>query len=391
MDAQPAGSVRCFSCFRPVADCLCASLPSVENRTEVVVLQHRRERKHPFNTARLVGGALRNSHFLVGHKQELAARAPLRDEAVLLYPGPGAELLSQLPPACFPRQLVIVDGTWHQAKTLVRDLAVLRELPRVQLAPARPSEYQLRREPNAQFLSTLEAVVAALRILEPETRGLDELLNAFRQMISRQLAHPRSQIAPRFATQGKRGWRNVPLAFVQHPDRVVVAYGESAEGGQRQAPGIAKKRLPPVYWVAERLVTGERFGTTVQSSQPLSESFLRHLELAESHFAGAPTLADASQAWQAFLRPQDLVVVYHGGAARLHEQLAGHTQPCLILKSIDDAPGEPARSLEELVAQRQVTPGPAHFPGRAGRRLANAVAYVHFLTERLRQAGRNHS
>ena len=379
MESTSPGQLRCTSCFRPSSACLCATLPTVENRTEVVILQHRRERKHPFNTARLVARSLRNAQFLVGHKHELEARAPLSDGAALLYPGPDAELLDRLPVEKFPKQLVIVDGTWHHAKTLVRDLPVLRQLPRVKLAPSRPSEYQIRREPNAQALSTLEAVVSALRVLEPETGGLEELMMAFRRMIARQLSHPRSAAAPRFASQGKRSWQNVPLVFADQLQRVVVAYGESAEGGPRHAPAIAKKRLPPIYWVAERLVSEERFGTTIRPDQPMDETFLNHLELTQAHFEDALSLADASAHWRAFLRPHDVVVVYHGGAARLHEQLTGGSHPCLILKSIDVPPDSAARSLEELVAREQPSQGPTHFAGRAGRRLANAITFVQFL------------
>ena len=78
-----------------------------------------------------------------------------------------------------PRQLVIIDGTWHHAKTIVRDMPALHYVPRYRIAPDEPSRYRIRREPSAMFLSTVEATVAALRVLEPQTRGLDQQLGAF--------------------------------------------------------------------------------------------------------------------------------------------------------------------------------------------------------------------
>ncbi len=188
---------RCYGCFRPAPDCFCAVIPTIDNQTEVLILQHRREHFHPFNTARIVQRALQNSCLLVDRNQQLAARLVLKPGAVLLYPGPGVALLQDLPADRRPEQLVILDGTWNHVKTLLRDLPVLHSLPCYQLAPTAPSRFRIRLEPSAACLSTVEATVAALRILEPHTPGFDQLLNAFDQMIARQLTHLQSQFIPR--------------------------------------------------------------------------------------------------------------------------------------------------------------------------------------------------
>lgn len=180
---------RCYGCFRPIAACFCASIPSIDNQTAVLMLQHRRERFHRFNTARIVHKALRNSQLLADNTIQLREQARFKPRAALLYPGASARLLSELTPAERPEQLVLLDGTWHQAKTLLRDIPALREMPRYRLLPSAPSRYRIRREPNEWALSTLEAAVAALRILEPETGGLHFLLLAFNKMVEDQLAH----------------------------------------------------------------------------------------------------------------------------------------------------------------------------------------------------------
>ena len=147
----------------------CAAIPTIDNQTEVLILQHVRERFHPFNTARIVHKALQNSKLLIDHTPGFAAGLPLKPRAGLLYPGPEATLISDLRRDERPEQLVILDGTWHHAKTMVRDVAALRALPRYRLAPAAPSRFRIRREPSATALSTVEATVAALQVLEPET------------------------------------------------------------------------------------------------------------------------------------------------------------------------------------------------------------------------------
>jgi DTW domain-containing protein YfiP len=376
---------RCYGCFRPVSDCFCAAIPTIDNQTEVLILQHMRERFHPFNTARIVRKSLKNSRFLVDHTQRLAAALSLKPRAGLLYPGPEATLLSDLPLDERPEQLVIVDGTWHHTKTLVRDIPALRALPRYRLAPASPSRYRIRREPSAISLSTVEAIIAALRFLEPNTQGLDQLMDAFLSMVDRQLAHPKAEHGWRRIERRPRTFRNIPLALLGDLDHVVVAYGESAPG----EPGNEKALRLPIYWVAQRVGTGERFACVIQPQCPLQESLLRHLEMSREDFSTALSLEEARKSWAAFLRPSDTLAVYNQGAARLLNQISTKAIPCLVLKSVDFNPHQRYGTLDELlIAEGLGVPAVQH-PGRAGKRLANVLALVRHLNalgRRLRTA-----
>ncbi len=92
--------------------------------------------------------SLQGCELLVAYNDELAARfesLPLRDDVGLLYPGPHSELLGELPPHRRPSQLVVLDGTWHQAKTLYRDIPRLHHIPQYRLAPSSPGRYRIRR------------------------------------------------------------------------------------------------------------------------------------------------------------------------------------------------------------------------------------------------------
>ena len=367
---------RCYSCFRPKRDCFCGAIPVIDNKTAVLILQHRRERFHPFNTARIVAKSLQNSCFLIDHIPGLAARVQLQPHAGLLYPGPGAKLLSDVPPAQRPGQLVVLDGTWHQAKTLLRDIPALHDLPRYRLAPASPSRYRIRREPNALSLSTIEATVAALRVLEPHTVGLDRLLEVFNSMVERQLRYPKSEAGWRFHANRSRTSKHVPLALLQDPDSIVVAYGESAAGG----PGRDRVSRYPVFWVAQRLGTGERFACAIQPQFPLDESFLGHLELTHEDFSQALSLAAFREAWAAFHRPGDTLAVYSQSTASLLTSINARFARCLVLKSIDFNPEQRYGTLDEVLRAEGLVSGPAQHPSRAGRRLANAVAFVQHLT-----------
>ena len=347
----------------------------IENKTEVLIVQHVRERFHPFNTARIVRKALRNSSLLVDQTARLAARLRLKPRAGLLFPGRDAPLISDVPPDQRPEQLVVLDGTWHQAKTLVRDIAALHDLPRYQLVPAAPSRYRLRREPTATSLSTIEATVAALRVLEPDTRGLDELLDAFHGMVERQLTHPKAQDGWRRKDSRHRTSRNIPLALLGDLDQVVVAYGESAAGGR----GCDRVPRYPVFWVAQRFGTGERFACAIQPEFPLQESFLGHLRLTREHFSRAVSRDEFRKSWAAFQRPGDTLAVYSHSTAHLLTRIRANFSPCLILKAVDFHPQQRYQSLDELLTGEGLVSGPAQHPGRAGQRLANVVALVQHL------------
>ena len=196
---EPAGArVRCFTCWKPESHCLCGRVPRVANRTHVTILQHPRERFHAIGTARIARlgleqVALHVPSAPVTRSLFVDARPP--GAAGLLFPGPDARELATLAPGERPDALVVLDGTWGQARKLYRANPWLDALPRYALAPALPTNYRIRRAPRASYVSTIEAIVAALRIVEPETPGLDGLLAAFDAMIDAQAAY--SHRAPR--------------------------------------------------------------------------------------------------------------------------------------------------------------------------------------------------
>lgn len=366
---------RCLACFRPLADCHCSTIPLIDNQVEVLILQHRRERFHPFNTARLAHQGLRNSTLLVDHVPQLAARLELRPGAGLLFPSRDARLLSSLAPHERPAQLVVVDGTWHQAKTLVRDIPALATIPRFRLEPAAPSDYRIRREPNAQALSTVEAVVAALRDLEPETRGCDELLAAFRLMVDRHLAHPKVDEARRRLARPTRTWKNVPLALLGSLDGLVLAYAEIAPVPR----GVRRIASSPLVVAAQRWESGETFFRTVRSSSPPDATLLAHLDLTAAEFTGAAPLEEVAQAWRAWLRPGDQTIVYSPGTGRQIDELSSRIDASIVLKSVDFHAERRYPSLDDLVAGENLPLEAPATPGRAGRRLANLAAVARHL------------
>lgn len=191
---DPSGSLHeprrfCYRCHKSAATCICGVISTVANRTGITILQHPHERFHAIGSVRIARLGLERVRVkeCIPWRPDQAALSEVSADAALLYPGPSAERLDRIPVGERPRELVILDGTWFHAKKIYDALPGLRAMRTVVIEPTQPSNYRIRREPKAGYLATIEAIVEALRILEPDTEGIETLLDAFRSMIDRQL------------------------------------------------------------------------------------------------------------------------------------------------------------------------------------------------------------
>ncbi|WP_217477159.1 tRNA-uridine aminocarboxypropyltransferase [Stutzerimonas stutzeri] len=176
----------CCRCQRPSSHCLCALIPSVTNETAVLILQHPSEAGHALNTARLAALGLTNAELRIGERFD---DLPIDDgiESYLLFPGEQAIGLGELAQATRPLRLIVPDGTWRKARKLLHVNPWLASLPRVALPEGLSSRYRLRKAPMPGALSTLEAIVTTLNLLEGSNR-FDALLKPFDAMIEAQIA-----------------------------------------------------------------------------------------------------------------------------------------------------------------------------------------------------------
>ena len=372
---------RCYGCYRPVDRCFCKHIPIINNQTRVLILQHFRERVHPFNTARILRRSLQNSEMFAGGIDGLAtlfSQMRLGNDAALLYPGDGSELLENIPQSEMPHQLVVLDGTWHHTKTIFREIPQLKRLRKVRLAPTEPSRYGIRREPHVLFLSTLEATVAALRCIEPETEGFDKLVAAFTFMVESQMAHPKSEESVR-RKHRPRAPLNIPKILRENLENIVAFYAETAPATS-QSENVDDSDRMPVYWVAERLGTGERFEYAIAASRPFADTFLAHLEMSQSDFDDAISIDTFRCKWNDFLKPTDTLAYYFSNCTRLLKQVSEDQTPSIYLKSIQLHLGRKSGLLEDLLQTLNVHVDPVQGKGRAGKRLACTKALARYLS-----------
>ncbi|MBE4748348.1 DTW domain-containing protein [Corallococcus sp. ZKHCc1 1396] len=373
----------CVRCLRPESACYCAHVPQLETRTRVVFLQHPRERRVAIGTARMAHLSLPNSELhrgvdFTGHARlEELARNPER--VAVLFPGEDAISVEDAR-ANPPQTLIVVDGTWPQAKKVVMRNPLLAGLPRIGFVPRRPSNYRIRAEPADHCVSTIEAVAEILGQLEGRPEHFDRMLGAFEFMVDTQLERQETRSGPGRRRIYKGEWRP-PLelrSLAEASEQLVLFYAE-ANAHPLEAD------IPPelVHLVARRLSTGERFEAVIAPEQPLAYSTPLHVELSEEALRAGEPRAQALARFEAFLRPEDeltvwttfaLDLLWSGGLSRK----AARNVRLATARALKGKAGGVEQAVEMLGA-------PAVAPwaqGRAGRRIAALESVVRELVAR---------
>ncbi|XDV38033.1 hypothetical protein PO909_007522 [Leuciscus waleckii] len=233
----------CRRCCRPVKVCLCPYLPALplDVSTSLYIVQHPAEESRVLRTVPLLAACLApgKCRVFVGRRfsedrypdlaavyrdssslwdpdlaavyrdssslwyPDLAAvyrdssslwypdlAAVCRDSSsLLLYPGAAAESLEDLSFSSATHNVILIDGTWSQAKDMFLRNPLL-QLPRqVQLRSATSSQYVIRTQPNNMCVSTLECAAVALAIMENNLSIQEVLLKPLQALCSFQLQH----------------------------------------------------------------------------------------------------------------------------------------------------------------------------------------------------------
>lgn len=178
----------------------------VDNRVFVLILQHPQERREALSTAPLVAATLRHAKLVVGlswpglarlvgdaaearrwavlHLGSARAAAPADRREFSVLDRHGEPIADPSGVLTGLRGIVLLDGTWSQAKTLWWRNPWLLKLHRIVLDPPRPARLgRLRREPRREALSTIEAAALALRHLETSADAADALDAALSRML----------------------------------------------------------------------------------------------------------------------------------------------------------------------------------------------------------------
>src|SRR5579863_2918830 len=207
--AATAAAPDCPRCHKPMPLCVCDDIAPIDNRISVLILQHPQEQDRALGTARLTAMHLTNAVLKIGLSWPSLSKAlghsvadPSRWAVLYLGSAKAADLGATDEVVAINRKgeveehqrgilreiegVVLLDGTWSQAKALWWRNAWMLKCQRLILGPSQPSRYgKLRREPRRDGLSTIEAAALVLSTLEKRPDIADALHASFARMLKR--------------------------------------------------------------------------------------------------------------------------------------------------------------------------------------------------------------
>jgi DTW domain-containing protein len=223
----------CPRCLKPQPLCVCDSVTPIASRLSLLILQHPQEQDRALGTARLTTLHFKDAVLKIGLSWPSLAKAlgrPVADPSrwAVLYLGSAkaAELDTDAEIVAINRKgeveehqrgilagiegVVLLDGTWSQAKALWWRNAWMLKCQRVILNPKQPSRYgRLRREPRRDGLSTIEAAAMLIAGLEKRPEIAATLNASFERMLARyrEVQETSPELAPRPKPRAKRDFR----------------------------------------------------------------------------------------------------------------------------------------------------------------------------------------
>ncbi len=213
-------NAECPRCGKPPALCVCEGIAPIDNKISLLILQHPQEQDRELGTARLTALHFKDALLKIGlswpsltrilgrpadpqrwailYLGSVRAAAVLPDRDIVVVSKNGVAVDHQAGALREIDGIILLDGTWSQAKALWWRNAWMLKCKRVVLGPKRPSRYgRLRREPRSDGLSTIEAAAMLLARLEGKPE-IEATLNAsFERLLVRYRATRPASAPPR--------------------------------------------------------------------------------------------------------------------------------------------------------------------------------------------------
>ena len=200
---------ECPDCGKPLPLCICDSITPIASKVSLLILQHPQEQDRTLGTARLTALHFEDAVLKIGLSWPSLSKAlgrPVADPSrwAVLYLGSAkvSDLDTESEIVAINRKgeiepgqrailgdiegIVLLDGTWSQAKALWWRNAWMLKCQRVILGPKRPSAYgKLRKEPRTDGLSTIEAAAMLLAGLQKRPDIAETLNGSFERLLAR--------------------------------------------------------------------------------------------------------------------------------------------------------------------------------------------------------------
>jgi DTW domain-containing protein YfiP len=201
-------NAECPRCRKPPALCVCEGITPIDNQVALLILQHPQEQDRELGTAQLTALHFKNAQLKIGlswpsltkilgrpadprrwailYLGSVRAAAVLPDRDIVVVNRKGSAVDDQDAALREIDGIVLLDGTWSQAKALWWRNGWMLKCQRVVLGPKRRSRYgKLRREPRSDGVSTLEAAAMLLARLEDKPEIEATLIASFERLLAR--------------------------------------------------------------------------------------------------------------------------------------------------------------------------------------------------------------
>ncbi|KAJ2029581.1 hypothetical protein IWW57_001657, partial [Coemansia sp. S610] len=143
----------CYQCLRPVS-ALEGQVPQIRLPFKLDVVKHEGE-KDGKSTAL-------HAKVMAPEDVQVIAFSPTClddvdvERTALLYPGPDATNIADMDPASFDK-VIVIDGTWRQAKGMLRHSPKLRNMRKVTVSPRRTKFWRYQNFDDS-YMATIEAI-----------------------------------------------------------------------------------------------------------------------------------------------------------------------------------------------------------------------------------------
>ncbi|WP_457748335.1 tRNA-uridine aminocarboxypropyltransferase [Sulfurimonas sp.] len=207
---------KCYKCYRPKSSCMCGYFEHIQTQTKFVILMHPKEfKKVKNNTGHFTHQSIENSELFVGIDFTCNTRINeiiATHESYILFPSQDAVNLTTTYPKSGEKPLAIflIDSTWSCTKKMFTQSQNLQKLKHMSFTTTKTSQYQIKIQPDENYLSTIESTLVVLELLKEwkieciEENKLKGFLQPFSKMIAYQqnlIANPKSH-AVRFKRKG---------------------------------------------------------------------------------------------------------------------------------------------------------------------------------------------
>lgn len=194
---------KCYDCYRPKSSCMCQYISAIDTRTKFVILMHPKEfKKVKNNTGFFTHLSLSNSEVFIGidFSEHSRINEIIRTHnSYILFPSEDAVNISEESPDLYykdekPMAIFIIDSTWACTKKMFTLSTNLNTLKHISFRTDKRSEYQIKEQPEVNYLSTIESTLVVLEELKRlhveqiQENKLERFLTPFYKMIEYQQA-----------------------------------------------------------------------------------------------------------------------------------------------------------------------------------------------------------